>query len=1025
MARQQTAQFPLDGGIDQRTHPRYVTAPAVLDSVNTRFRQIGGVEKRPGHAIVTNQLDDGPLGQVRGRLMTCGDELLATDGVKLGTLVGNTLIAKGRVPEASPRTQPLVSTAGEVGLYDVCRVAASGRVFVAWTTSRALASAPYRLLSIDPATGAQTTPAYTAGTRAYRHLRVIAFNGLIYVFYAVNGANAIDWESFNESSGAFVGFGTLLSSNATADTYYGGFDVVQPDAASFRLVHATSAGAAVVRTFNTALTETSAVTVTDASTGKGWFSIAQGSTTSTAWVAYAAALSGNMVIRYARVDVSGPAVLGPFSAFSVASGNDLPYATCILPVSATTACIAFGATRTSPYSPYVSAPVMDTAGAVVGNASADNRTTYWATLGSRSWLGPASAGGRAYAWCYVGGAAPTVPTFPAQSLQYTFTLCDLMATDTTGAPGLRRPLRPIFWTGPRQSTQLVLSPPAPPKVLAMSATEMATASSVITSADGRYGLDCVRADFAAPEHLLGAELGGELHVVPGWVYDRDRLHEIGFAYWPQLVTATSQTITGGGLVATSVYRYRAVYAYVDGKGLVHRSQPSDLVSLTVGGGHNAARVEVPSLCVTAKQAGDVGVYPTVFVELYRSTATDPNTFYLVTAGSASVQNDPTSPYTTIFDTVGDTALASRPQLYTQGGVVANVQPASFSAVCTYRGRIWFAHRNVVGYSKAFVSGEGVAFSDGFTLPLDESGDVTALFVQDDTLYIATRDRLYFLQADGPNDTGAMNDIATPNRVATDLGVVNPRSIVTTPLGTVYESPVGLQLLERTRTVNPEPLSSRVQDLLEASPDITSAIVHPTGSYFVVACNGSVSHTRLVFDYTTGKWSRDRLGPGTGSEYRVLGAAVHRGVAYVYTGQGYIWRETPGAFTEFGDWLTMRVDLAWFRPAGLQGYADVARYALQTELFTPTNITFAAYVDYGSAPLESRTWTAAEIAAMPLPQVESVPRNQRMQAMRWTVFDGAPTGGPSAGTSRGHSFLGIAVDLDVIGETFRKPSGQRS
>lgn len=1023
MARQQTAQYPLDGGIDQRTHERYVQPPAVLDAVNVRYRQVGGAEARPGCEFVVDEWADGEQLETGGtsKIYEYRGGLVVTDGDRIGALatIGGEemLIPVGGVPVAVATVQNYAATDGaqvsgvtNIGAPDVAY--ADGLAFHVWTstpTTRPESESGtaeegliyHTVQAVD--SGAYVVSASRLSTPygIFGTPRVIAVGSAVLVLYHDNASNI--WvHVWDEISRAFGAASAVITDNTTdldadldvATDGTSAFVVYKDTSDAVRVRSLSAAGAAVA-------TKVSAEGASDARE----FGICA-TAGETIWVTYVIGSGATRDVRATLFSLNLAAETGPFTVASFTSSNPV-YGTSVCRRSATTAVVFIGS-RSSGLALRSHSVVMNTSGSVVGAATSDARTTAWAFPGSKPFqFDPTTT--KVYAWVYTGGASTGTFADGDQPKQYTFMLVDLGADDTTTD---YVQAKPVTWVAPRFS---VITSYKTSSVVSLGDDRWAAGMCLFRSAAGRLGLAMATADLSHPGHLASAELGQTMLVAPGWFWDGTALRELNFAYWPQKMSVVTSVSTGI-LSPSATYRWRVTYEYTDALGFLHRSQPSDYVEETLGGSDNTATLTVPCLTVTTRPIGSVRLV------LWRTDGTDQNTYYRVEPSRASF------PYEESLPVLDEGAGTYPPEiLYTVGGVKPNVMPAGFTALCTYRNRVFIAHGNTVEYSKAFVTGETVSFVDGFSLPLEESGDITALWVQDDTLFISTDSRIYYLQGDGPNDIGNLNDIGTPNQVATDRGVAEPRSVAVTPMGTVYQSRVGIQLMDRGRSVSPEPLGSRVQNFVTAFSTITSALVHPSGSYVTFTCNDDDGEgIRLVFDYTANKWSRDLIleTEGVGEPVR---SAVNVAGAQYFLLDGELYRETPASYTDDGQWVTRRLSLAWLKPAGLLGYTNVARHTLQTERASSADLTVTTFVNYSSTPLDTETWLANSgskpIDGMLLPQMTASPSNQRVQAMRWDLEDATPTGA-SIGTGQGHAFIGLAIDLDVLGDTFRLPAAQK-
>lgn len=1087
-----TLHLPVDGGMDQRHHPRQVATPSVIQAVNVRFPRVGAADKRAGcDQLATNYTDGTAIHSDAQRLLAFRDELLTIDGFTIGslTLPGGTpkLLNKGKVPEAVSTSRAVDTTEYFVSQPDVA-YSSDGLVFHIWATNdrSTITGGPAFTFTYfydvfwtvqDATTGAEIISSASTTTGAqFWCPRVVAVNNNVMMFWH-NGTNVVAM-LWNPSTLSFTSLGSILT-GTTGE----GFDVCT-DGTNIYLVYGRTTNIITVKSYNPA---TGALIASIDCTEGVLPTVARNysicaNAGERVWIAYTRLTNPDspttqLTVRAAAFSTSLLAqTTSPFTVHSANPGQHCT--TAIARVTSTTAVVLLGLTIKDPWinataldasDAYMAAPVISSAGAIVGNATAPNRRTYWAVPGSAPFVVSTNPL-RVYAWAYVGGTyltqAAGVTRFPPigfQPLQFTYMLVDLNCDDTSTVFYVARP---ITWQSPRfamtDSTGPAYYPNAsltnhqsqrlskfnPPNVATLPNATYLTDDIVLRAATGRVGLNEVRAAFDGPSRYVASELGHTMVMTPGFYWDRSKLAELNYAYWPQNVDVTSPvgpSATGGHMTNTKLYSYRVVYEYVDATGAIHRSQPSDPVTVTIPAGGPTAgscAMYVPCVTTTARQGARPGdSLNGIRLVIYRAGPLDidPVTYYRVFDDNSTPRNDPTIAKVLITDTRADFGSDFGVQadtLYTMGGVLPNVMPNGFTSVCTYLNRVWVAAGNTVSYSKAFVTGEAISFTDAFDLPLEEGGDITALWVMDDTLYIGTRDRIYYLQAYGPNDAGGANDVNIPNRVATDLGVIDQRSIVITPGGTMYQSPVGIQLMSRSREVNPEPVGSRMRDDLALYSEITSAIMHPTGRYVSFCARnptpsaGVYQGVRLIYDYATDRWSRDTMLSASSSDQvgqGLVGEAVSRGKVYLQYSTGSnspILSESATSNLDSGAWVTMSVELAEVHPAGLQGNVGFKKWTLLDERFTDHDMALTFTRDYDPTPFETKAWVSNT-----LPADEQFSHNaaiHRAQSMRMKMSDGAPTGpGAVVGTGRGSAFIGLAVEVDPIdNKTFRLPAGSK-
>ncbi|WP_394825028.1 hypothetical protein [Pendulispora albinea] len=998
-----------------------------------------------------------------------------TDGYRIGTLSTargqSRLVDRGKVPEAVSSSRSVDTTQYFVSQPDVA-YSTDGLLFHVWAANdRSDPSVPrfdifWTVEDTDTGAEILSSQGLTVLSDVWNP-RIVACGNQVIMCWSASGAQNIMCQTWNANALAWNTPFALVSDAAPGGNFPifamgsdGSFAYVayQQTGNKIRVLKVTPSTGASVASMNSAY-------AAPAGTISGEFSVSA-TANEGVWIAWCNIdASNNITVRASRFNA---ALTSETTAPFVVHGGQLGEhcTTGICRITPTQAVVLLGlrnnlATRADASQSWMAAPVVTTSGTIAGNASVANRRTYWAIPGSLPFVASTDPV-RVYAWCYVGGAymstgaAGTFPATSEQALQYTFVLVDLRCDDTSSSQYVARP---ITWQAPRyavpdnryrgQRNPASFPVFAPPNAVALPNGDWVTDCIVRKNAATRVGLQAVRASFGGPNRFVAAELGRSLIMTPGFRWDGERLAELSFVYWPQQISDFTLSATGGNLQCGKQYAYRVLYEWVDATGAVERSQPSDVAIVTTPGTAGTSTGQVvfraPCLTITTKQDNDsvVAVSNGVRLVVYRAGPldVDPFTFYRVHSDNETPKNSVTSPFITITDTAADFA-ASVPlgtpkvqpdRLYTLGGVLPNVMPAGFTSVATYRNRSWIAYGNTVSYSKAFVAGEAISFTDAFEVPLDDDESITALWALDDALYIATPRRIYVLQGDGPNDAGGANDLGTPNRVATDYGVVDQRSVVNTPMGTMFQSAVGLTLMTRGRSVSPEPVGARVRDLLAAFPEVTSACLHPKGRYVtfcvrhpVPDASGVLRGVRLVYDYATDRWSYDAMFSELNADTpQSASLALHNEVAS--RGRVYFLRPDIGTQTLFlesqnylddGTWTQMALTLAEVHPAGLQGYVGFKKWTLLAERFTPNSLTLSWFKDYESSAFDTFSWSGPDAQVMNNVSVH------KAMSMRLRIADAPPDGAP-VGTGRGAAFIGLAVEVDPLdNKTIRLPAIQK-
>lgn len=552
---------------------------------------------------------------------------------------------------------------------------------------------------------------------------------------------------------------------------------------------------------------------------------------------------------------------------------------------------------------------------------------------------------------------------------------------------------------------------------------------------GRQGLR--RVELAADGDDWGRTLmlGGARCIVGGTLCTTDgvEVHPVGFAHPPSILSATA---VAGGAMGAGTYTYSAVFEWRDGNGFLHRSTPATPIEVAVPGGATGTVTLVLSTAALDGHQEDwtlgLDLYP-VLVAIYRSTANGTQLYRLTVEPVYNTKrSDGRAASVTFSDTLADVSidlagldLDTRPLLYTTGGILPDRQPPSFTTAAVYRKRIWgiSGDRRTVWFSKSIEDDFGVwpAFHESFRLLFED--DLTALAVLDEKLVVFSRDRVWFLQGDGPNAAGQGSDIGSPALVQTDVGCVNPRSVVAFPGGLLFEASTGIYALSRSLELSF--VGKAVSDTLAAYQVITSAVLVPRENQVRFTCNsvGGSAGVVLVFDYLAGQWSKfvytDTVAAPDVSATPIADACIWDDRWTFVTPTGSVLAEDEETHLDGGTaWVYASGTLVPVAASGPLGFQRVRRAWLLGDRETDCDLSlFFDFDGRGTFP-QQYTWTSDKLSqlddganvGMRVGSQNGANPRCRSFAIRWA--DGPPTG-PGAATSTGQGCTFSAFGLEIV------------
>ena len=1010
----QLVHVKLTGGLEQHTDRHHLQPGKMQGLINGRFTKEGSIRKRQGYTALSSTIGALPLNSGVGRLISYKNELLVTDGNKLGSYSpgSNTFIYKDKVPEMLATRAPIAGIIGSgangsVGALFCPDTATNGAFTItAWSTAPYDITGDIVVTVTDAVTGAEIVSSkFITTTGGYTNPRVCiigssAQNGVLLLCYRDIGAGTnIYGTFFNPVTGLFNAPTTVVNDRKTGSPG-SAFDIssMPGSASDFILAYDTNVASpsVVVKRMNAAwaVFATSPL-LTSSTLGP----------TNTQSMSVRGIVGEFVNIVYTR-SLPGPsyyvtsATLNPVTLAGV-TGVDVQISTTeptsmvgVERISATRNAVTF-TSQTVNGGFVTKACVIDNFGTVITPL----RRAYWTQLASK----PIVVGPRVYSWCYVGGA--NVGNISGGQ-SYSMMLLDHLIDDVGGSA------RPVCTVAPRVSQpedpRLGLTQPCSAILTSAGYT---TVVKLKTSNAGNSSLIAVSAQPAAAGSWGPAQLGENLHLsggVPSY-YDGSRLGEIGFAYYPESITFPSYP-AGGSLTVGVQYSYVAVFENTDDHGQVHRGIPSPPVAAAVIAGSNrTVRLQTAALGITNRQSVVAGgYYPPTQCTYYRNTQLSPNSYYRL----ASVPMFPSLEMVSVFDdTLADSSINTGPQLYTSGGVVSNVMPPSMNSMVVYRNRIWGIgdDTKTLWYSKQFSEGEAVSFADEFTLILERPG-ATSLAVLDGTLVAFASDRIYTITGDGPADTTAGNDISSPQRVSTDFGCVEPRSILSSPDGIYFQSAVGIYLLGRDLNVTYRGMD--VEDTFTLNPTITSAIIHPYDSHYVFTGVNPTSGIRMVQDSISDQWGTDELFAPGAAAARILSSVVLGGTVYLLRDNGTVYVESINGWLDAGAFIPVTLEFAAIKVADIEGFQRVWSIGMVGDRLSPHTVTMSLASDDSAVFNQVHTFSDSLIDSKPLEKVRLHVRKQLCSTLRVKIATSAPTVG-AVGTGRGMSHAGLVFDVGVL------------
>lgn len=518
-------------------------------------------------------------------------------------------------------------------------------------------------------------------------------------------------------------------------------------------------------------------------------------------------------------------------------------------------------------------------------------------------------------------------------------------------------------------------------------------------------------------------------------------NEVGFVDIPRIGAVANATVgLPNGLV-----RYVAVYRHVDESGAVTWSRVSDIVSASPALRQVTVEVMAPAVTNrdTRRGAGVVASPVVNSVELYRTTAG--GTIYYLCAGTqpGSTQTLVLQAVSNVYalsDNMSDATLATKAQLFRQPGTpnsaVDRYAPPGGGILCQHKDRLFTADTlgSRVCYSSFFVDGETAWFNPAFSFFVHGgSGPITGLASMDGRLFVFKRDAIFVVDGDGPGEAGVTgNEYSPPNRLATEHGCVDHRTVLVTTDGLMYRSPRGIELLNRGLQV--KYIGERAQNTLAANQFNHGAVIDPTGkARWLISPTDAPAQKELVYDFTSDSWTTNTYQTYGWYDLCVPDLMTYGSVPVYSQASGYVCRQTAPVDDLYYDvpyssYVPFVIETGWIR-TGQQNRARFTKALalLKNNASCNHKLTMSLSVQYNDATVQTYTWEPAAVLAMELEQLEMAIARQEVMAYRLTVTDGAPTDTATypIGSGKGPDVLVLSFEVAPKMGAPKGPAGHQA
>ncbi len=456
-----------------------------------------------------------------------------------------------------------------------------------------------------------------------------------------------------------------------------------------------------------------------------------------------------------------------------------------------------------------------------------------------------------------------------------------------------------------------------------------------------------------------------------------------FWFFPENVNATSANGTGS-MASSTTYNYRVYFEYTNSRGEKRRSTTSEVITITLGAADDTVTLTIPSSLTNINNSS----YPQVSIVVYRSegnadvaggapfyrvsspdplNATTNNDYIVASYGTSTFQ---------FIDGMTDAELITNELDYLNTGELDNIAAPVGSVLGQAKGRLWVAggvDNTRVFYSKLRFSGETVSFNEANQISVPDDGDpspVVAIVPLNYAVVFFRSDSIYVVTGDGPDNLGR-GVFNQPQKVTSDVGCSEPRSVIAYDGGILFKSDKGIYRLGQNYEV--QYIGAPVESY--NTQDVTAAtLCSDLNQIRFLTSSGRM----LVFDYLVNQWTTFTGWTG------VSAVNWRNGDVYTWlTSAEVVNTEDQTVFTDNGTEYRGVFRTAPLTLRGLGGYFKMKRVIFLGEYYTAHTLDVVVNYDFGSDQSADSWSSASADHTNPYEVVYNLPR-QKFSSVEFQV-----------------------------------------
>lgn len=991
----QTIEIPFGGGINTKTNPRRLQPPQLEDIQNLVFTDAPGYKSRYGSAVFTSTDSAGAAITVASSLAVHKDQLLLLDNKRLYTYDAKQTEWKYRAPHDNvifPKVTTTALAGSERNQSIPSTAVLSGVRVTAWVEMPVSGTGNLLISVRDETTGAYLYgPTIVAGTGAATKPLVLASSSNLYVITYNAGSTALQYRKISPSTPDTVGSATSM----VTDTDGGLFDaVVDPtDADKFLFIYKRNNGGTpnlsgfvfTASTDSVGTTQTLNSTVNERDVN-------------------CLAVAANQTYAFTLASDNAGTI-----TYLTRTGLDLTSASQedTVAVDAVNVALSVDPASTSDW---------DGADDMTMWWEIADATNPWAHQVVFSYSGTAFAGAQTMFNCSIASQGWVTNGVSCIVLRHD-------SEDSSGNLGVQTTYVPVAVLNSKcarpigrlaSGTAAGLSSLSPMTHIFENGTDVfefpgTVSTKVALDSDSyrNYQTRLFSLDFSAAGRCRSVEMGGVTYITGGdtlFEYDGINLVENVSILFPENVTGTSYSTGSGSLVTSTDYNYRIYYEWINAAGERKRSTTAEVITVSTNTTDTLIELTIPTCPftwtdtrATSKTNNETELAIVVYraegdadvssgAPFYRVTSLDPT----ATGTNGFVRNQLNVSTVTFIDGLSDANLITKELDYLNTGELDNV-PAPFSEVLgKAKGRLWVAggtDKNTVYFSKLRFAGDTVSFNETNSVVLptgDDPAGITAIAELNHFVVFFKKDSIYVVSGDGPDNLGR-GFFNEPQRVTSDVGCSEPRSVVSYDGGLLFKSDKGIYRLGQNLQV--DYIGAPVESY--NSQDITAAtLVNDQNQIRFLTSSGRM----LVYDYFVNAWTTFTGWTG------VSAVNWRNGDVYVWAeSDGTVHQEDSSTFEDNGTPVDSSFTTAPITLQGLGGFYRMQRLIFVGDYTSLTRFEVTPYYDGNTTGTEAGILTSALDDNDPFRVVFNMPR-QKFSDVKFKITMDKSNSGTSEGVT---------------------------